>query len=233
MQALSGTIFSFTDLGEAFRFFANDPEDYVQSYWARSVLYEREELGFLAQILPKGLTILDIGSNLGNHAIAFAKVLKAKQVVCFEALQTCSDILGINASLNGVDHVLDLSYLKLGIGSEVGLSTSNTPAGNLGATSLGFASTGAGVTIPTLPIDALNLTAKIDFIKIDIEGAEIQALEGAKRLIGRWRPSMLIEVDNANLSSFDSWLQENDYRVTQRFKRYASNENFFVTPVIA
>lgn len=89
------------------------------------------------------------------------------------------------------------------------------------------------MTIPTLPIDALNLTAKIDFIKIDIEGAEIQALEGAKRLIGRWRPSMLIEVDNANLSSFDSWLQENDYRVTQRFKRYASNENFFVTPVIA
>lgn len=230
MQALNGTIFSFTDLGESFRFFANDPNDYVQSYWARHVLYEREEIGFLARTLPKGLTILDIGSNLGNHAIAFAKVLKAKRVICFEALPICAEILDINASLNDVEDTLDLSYLKLGIGNKLGLSSSKTPAGNIGATTLKLASTEVGATIPTLPVDALNLNAKVDFIKIDIEGTELHALEGARQLINSWRPSMLIEVDNTNLSGFDSWLQKNDYSITQRHKRYAGNENFFITP---
>ena len=231
MPALNGTIFSFADLGESFRFFANDPKDYVQSYWARSIFYEREEIGFLSQALPKGLTIVDIGSNLGNHAIAFAKILKAKRVVCFEALPICAEILSINASLNDVEHVLDLSYLKLGIGNKVGLSASNTPAGNIGATSLDFASSEARAMIPTLPVDALHLCEKVDFIKIDIEGAELRALEGAKNLINSWRPSMLIEVDNANLSGFDFWLQENNYRIAQRYKRYAGNENFFIAPV--
>jgi len=230
MQAINGTIFSFTDLGESFRFFANDPKDYVQSYWASHVLYEREEIGFLARTLPKDLTVLDIGSNLGNHAIAFAKVLKAKRVICFEALPICADILSINASLNDANKVLDLSYLKLGISNQVGLSASNTPVGNLGATSLGHASTEAGATIPTVPIDALNLAKKIDFIKIDIEGAELKALEGARKLIDSWRPSMLIEVDNANLSGFNFWLEENDYGITQRHRRYAGNENFFIAP---
>lgn len=231
MPSLSGTIFSFTDLGASFRFFANDPKDYVQSYWARNTLYEREEIDFLSQSLPKNLTILDIGSNLGNHAIAFAKILNAKRVICFEALPICADILSINASLNDVEDVLDLSYLKLGIGNKVGLSFSNTPAGNIGATSLEFASPEERAMIPMLPVDALHLRTKVDFIKIDIEGAELQALEGAKNLINSWRPNMLIEVDNANLSGFDSWLRENRYRITQRHKRYASNENFFIAPL--
>ena len=152
-------------------------------------------------------------------------------MVCFEAQPICADILSINASLNDVEDVLDLSYLKLGIGNKVGLSSSNTPAGNIGATSLEFASPEARAMIPTLPVDALHLRTKVDFIKIDIEGAELQALEGAKNLINSWRPSMLIEVDNANLSGFDSWLRENRYRITQRHKRYASNENFFIAPL--
>ena len=59
---------------------------------------------------------------------------------------------------------------------------------------------------------------------------ELQALEGARQLINSWRPSMLIEVDYTNLSGFNSWLQKNDYSITQRHKRYADNENFFITP---
>jgi FkbM family methyltransferase len=231
MQAMAGTIFAFTDLDESFRFFANDPDDYVQSYWGRGVLYEREELSFLAHTLPSGLVVLDIGSNLGNHAVFFAKALKAKRVVCFEALSSCANLLSINASLNDVSHILDLSYLKIGISNRPGLSLSSTPQGNLGATRLDFSSTQLGAGIPTLPIDALHLAEKIDFIKIDIEGAELRALEGAKCLIDRWRPPMLIEVDNVNLAAFHAWLDRNSYGISQRYKRYASNENFFIEPL--
>ena len=231
MQADKGTIFTFTDLGESFKFFANDPNDYVQSYWGRGVLYEREELSFLAHTLPSDLTILDVGSNLGNHAIFFAKALKAKRVVCFEALSSCANILSINASLNDVSKILDLSYLKIGISNKPGLSSSITPPGNLGATRLGFSSTQGEAVIPTLPLDALHLTEKIDFIKIDIEGAEMRALEGADNLINRCRPPILVEVDNDNLSAFQAWLNCKNYGINQRYKRYASNENFFILPL--
>ena len=118
MQTEKGTIFSFTDLGESYKFFANDPNDYIPSYWAQGMLYEREELSLLANILPSDLTILDIESNLGNHAIFFAKALKAKRVFCFEALPNCANILSINASLNNVSKKYS-TFLTLRLASAI------------------------------------------------------------------------------------------------------------------
>ena len=52
----------------------------------------------------------------------------------------------------------------------------------------------ASVELPCLPIDALGIEGPVDFLKCDTEGAEIETLRGAARLIDRDRPWLLVEV---------------------------------------
>ena len=85
--------------------------------------------------------------------------------------------------------------------------------------------------MPVLPLDCLNISEKIDFVKIDVEGAELRVLDGAQALIERSRPSMFVEVNNENLSGFAKMLEGMNYQVVYRNKRYAENENFLIAPV--
>ena len=52
--------------------------------------------------------------------------------------------------------------------------------------------------LPCLPIDALDIEGPVDFLKCDTEGAEVEVLRGAARLIARDRPWMLVEVHSAD-----------------------------------
>ena len=71
---------------------------------------------------------------------------------------------------------------------------------------------------------------QIDLMKIDVEGMEIDVLAGFAETVARHRPSVFAEVDNNNRAAFDDWVADNHYVVTERFKRYRSNENFMIIP---
>jgi hypothetical protein len=57
---------------------------------------------------------------------------------------------------------------------------------------------GGEKSIGVRSIDGLNLQEKITFIKMDIEGAEIDALIGAKETILRWKPKLAISIYHSN-----------------------------------
>jgi FkbM family methyltransferase len=58
-------------------------------------------------------------------------------------------------------------------------------------------STGS-LELPCLPIDALDIQGPVDFLKCDTEGAEVEVLRGAVRLIARDRPWLLVEVHSVD-----------------------------------
>jgi len=70
------------------------------------------------------------------------------------------------------------------------------------------------VVVPKLTIDAMNLP-RVDFIKIDIEGMEIEAIEGASRTIAASRPIMLIEKIKTDATQLGSLLQTLGYEVIE------------------
>jgi FkbM family methyltransferase len=86
-------------------------------------------------------------------------------------------------------------------------------------TSAYFAETGintgpriAYVELPCVPIDELNIGGPVDFLKCDTEGAEIEALRGAARLIARDRPWLLVEIHSiANYLTLTRMLSEWSY----------------------
>jgi len=232
-STLVGQICKFNDFGQNFCVFLTDPQDYIQQFWLRGELYEREELEVIRGIAPAGAVCLDIGSNVGNHAIFMAKVMHASKVYCFEALSVCSELIQINGLLNQCSEILDCSYLGLALGAEVEIARAIIPQGNIGATRFASDRQLDVTSVPVLPLDCLNINEKIDFVKIDIEGAELAVMDGMKQLIERCRPLIFVEVNNENLSGFEKMLEILSYQVAYRNKRYAENENFLIVPTSA
>ena len=235
---LKGSIVVFSDFNHRFSFFVERETDLIQNHHARGILYEREELQIIQRHGIGCSAFLDIGSNVGNHAIFIAKVLTAK-VFAFEANPYTARLLNTNVALNQLDDQIDTSFVGMGLGAQADVLKVGYPfVDNLGAARL--TETGRShdhIDYPTavvsvVPLDALNIRyrGRIGFIKLDVEGMEIGVLKGAAKFIADYRPTIFVEVDNENLAEFNQWSNEFQYVIVDRYKRYANNENFLITP---
>ena len=96
---------------------------------------------------------------------------------------------------------------------------------NLGATRMVADDDGA---IESMPLSEL-VTEPVDFIKIDVEGMEMQVLKGAAALIRRDRPTLMVEIGNDRLAVFEAWCKDSGYEVLRRFS-YVNAVNFILAP---
>ena len=64
----------------------------------------------------------------------------------------------------------------------------------------------AGGAVKSAPLDDL-IAGPVDFIKIDVEGMELEVLAGARGIIARSRPKIMIEVFRPQIPRFEQWLR--------------------------
>jgi len=179
----------------------------------RGLFFEQEELAFLAERLPRGLRIVDIGANTGNHTLFFASIMDAETVIPIEPLDRAAAAIRAVVLKNGLQNV-DLSLLGTALGAGRGrLRAIPSVTAGLGATH--FVSDPAG-TVPVAPLDKL-LAGRIDFMKIDAEGMEMQVLAGAARAIAVQHPMLYVEVVDEGVGEFMRWVDGNGYRVEKLF----------------
>lgn len=216
----------FNEFGENFSFYIDNEKDLIQSRHAKGRLYEREELEIILAHCMGARVCLDIGANVGNHAIFMAKVLKAETVYVFEANPSAANVLRRNIGCNGLADAIDTSFLGIGVGAmEATMRVYNPQLNNLGAARLKSDAQG-DIKIKT--IDSLAINKLPDFVKIDVEGMEIDVLKGMKRMIAQSRPRIFIEVNSDNMDVFHQWANDNCYKVIDSFTRYSSSNNFFL-----
>jgi FkbM family methyltransferase len=207
-------------------FFVKNNADVIQNRHFNGCFYEPEELAIIARHFKPGQSFLDVGSNVGNHAIYVAKFLGAHTVMVIEPNPYAVSILRVNLRLNMLTNVDD-RFLGLGFGDRDQTGVLEVPDNNLGGSKFRSQSDG-GIRI--VAGDTLLQGRKFDFIKIDVEGQEIEVLKGLQQTIAVAQPRIFIEVDNKNVDDFARWLSNNSYVLVERFRRYSSNENFLIMP---
>ena len=218
--------------GQPVQFFIANPRDEIQRVHATGRFYEEAELEIIRKWCPPGAVFLDIGSNVGNHAIYAAKFLHASHVVLCEPNPVAIEILMANLGLNGVLDRCDTSKLGFGIsdrdddGLVIRAHHRNLGGGRIEPSG---DDDGEGGGICVRRGDDLLADVTPDFVKIDVEGMEVAVLAGLSGLLERSRPTIFIEVDNQNRQAFFDWLKENSYTVRARHRRYRANENFLIT----
>ncbi|MDP1825637.1 MAG: FkbM family methyltransferase [Archangium sp.] len=158
----------------------------VYGEWAEA------ELELLSALLDPGAVALDVGANLGTHAISFAqRVGPAGAVFAFEPQRVMHQYLCTNATLNGITW---LHAVHGAVGAAAGgviiPDIDYGAPGNFGGLSLGAWT--EGETVPVFALDALGLP-RCSLLKIDVEGMEAQVLDGARNLIASSRPFIYLE----------------------------------------
>jgi FkbM family methyltransferase len=211
------------------QFFIGNPSDQIQATHLSGSLYEPEELSIVETHYVPGTTFVDIGSNVGNHALWAAKCLGAPRVIAFEPVLGQHTLLCANIALNDLSERIEVR--KIALSSRVGkarISKSFVVSKNSGRAWVSSTGLGEEVRMSTGDLELAD-TGPL-FIKLDVEGHEISALEGLQGTINKHRPRIFIEVDCINEKKFDEWLRANKYEKRDTFKRYEANCNYLVAP---
>ncbi len=171
------------------------------------------EIALMCALSRPGDVIVEVGANIGTHTIPLARHLTPKgRLVALEAQPVIAMLLEANLALNGIDWV---EVHLAGGGRQAGAmsvpAVDYPNAGNLGGVSL-VGAMGEGA-IPIETIDGLGLAPAL--IKIDVEGMELDVLEGAAATIEAHRPTLYVE-NNPPTPADDSvavllWLQRYGY----------------------
>ena len=164
-------------------------------------VYGRSEIGLIRKILS-GIskpTYIDVGANVGHHVLAVAEL--CGKVIAFEPFGPVRLKLEEKIEKNNLRGVRVFPY---GLSSGRGLLPFSEPVGrNLGTGSFCSSSEiGERLMLPVVAgDDALEhlMLPSIDFIKIDVEGAEEDVLRGLRNTLHRYQPIVLFETLRNNL----------------------------------
>jgi FkbM family methyltransferase len=177
-------------------------------FWPNIERYEPDVCGLLQQVLKPGGTFIDCGANVGFFSIqAGALVGKTGTVISIEANPHTYEFLGRNLQANGFGLPIHCA-LTLQTGEvELFVPGSWDVYSSLRADGLveGTADHSYKVKARTLDDVVAELAlAKIDLVKIDIEGGELDVLRSAPNVLSVMRPMFVIEYGVNTWASFDA-----------------------------
>lgn len=178
-----------------FRIFA-DPDDLQIGRHVLTGAYEPEVEAVFRAVLRPGMAVVDIGANIGFFTMLSAALVgPAGAVLAIEPNPANARLMEASRRLNGFGHV---TPAQVAAGRAIGLLMLNTTHSN-GTTAEPGADQDqllAANTVPCVPVDTLVAgwrSPPVGLIKVDVEGAEYNALLGAEGLITRDRPTLVSE----------------------------------------
>jgi FkbM family methyltransferase len=153
-------------------------------------------LEFADRFVVQGDVVFDCGASQGIYSCAFGALVGASgRVYSFEPQAHGVDVVRGNARLNEFSHIHVEQAAVFDRDGEAVLDTTKGAVAASIVRDLGQLST---VRVPTITLTTFAKRVgleRLDFIKMDVEGAEYAALRGAEPLIAKYKPKIAIEAD--------------------------------------
>lgn len=170
----------------------------IESSYASFTEVERAERIFYLETLREGMTVFDVGANVGELTLLFSRFVGEGGIVhafepgsaCFERLKAVCHAASLrNVRLNQLALAEEEGTVGLHIYDDDHLSWSTRAARPLENYGINVKPQ-ATEEVPAMTVDFYcerESVAQIDLLKIDVEGAELQALVGARRMLSEKR----------------------------------------------
>lgn len=167
--------------------------------------YESEELAMQISLIEDGQNVFDIGGNFGWYALHIAKKFPASEIFSFEPIPSTFRYLNENVTLNRLSNIKTFNY---GLSDDEGkFDFYFDPELSVNA-SLANVSEKENIRSVECIVRKLDSITdfnevRIDFIKCDVEGAELQAFKGAENSIRKNLPVIFTEMLRKWTSKFN------------------------------
>ncbi len=187
------------------------PRCYLQiqtNYWVRKlrrVWYESENMAFLRSYLKAGSICIDVGANVGQYCYELSNITGPQgAVIAFEPVKYTYQLLKAIKDKLKLDNV---QIYNLGLGETSATLPITVIADSWGVPNLGLSHLGTSQDANIYSVEPVRIESldRLDetllhlnscaFIKIDVEGAECQVLKGARHLLQKYHPLILMEVN--------------------------------------
>ena len=216
--------------------FAGDDVEYVSTFGVEVAIdkvdpsvgapvrlgaYEPHLVDFYRSKLRAGMTFVDVGANIGTYSMLAASLVGAEgRVLSFEPNSENCRLVLLGARKNGFRNI---RLFPVALGKEAGHVLFVTHIGSNGglmSAAEGSLTNPSCVVVPTMCLDDM-VCGPVDFIKIDVEGAEGLVVQGAMALIEKCRPvitsefslEMLPRISGISGLEYLRWFENLGYRV--------------------
>lgn len=212
----------------------NCENDVVANAIKNAVLFDESIYDIAKSYIKKDTILLDIGSNFGQMAIEIAKNYPEVDVYGFDAQKLVFDVLQKNIHANKLKNVkvhFNAVYNENGkvflfpVSDLQRFPTYGSYGLDLNATE--------GIAVESLTIDSLNFEKPICFMKIDIQGSDLAALQGARQTIAKNQMPIIFEYEEQFQNEFNTSFQ--DYvefveSINYRFLKTVDLINYLIVP---
>ncbi len=189
--------------------------------------YEPEKSGAIRAHVKPGDVVFDIGAHVGYFTVLMSeRAGPGGRIFAFEPRPLNQRFLARHLRVNGCTNV---EVFPTSVGDREGPARLDTSTG----TGTGRISPTGQVPVQMLTIDGLVESGRLpppDFVKIDVEGGEMDVLRGARETLERYRPLMVLATHGDEIDAeCHAFLEELDYSL-EDLGQVKGDVEYLVTP---
>ena len=192
-------------------------EDRGRNRGGRGLFLYRENIEDLLlfgdRFIRVGDVCIDAGANQGQYTLAFLSIVgKQGKVVAIEPMEYACNIIAEQVALNDFPQP---AIVQAALSEAPGTAVLDLSKGVVSASIKRDFGGSETLAVKTVSIDQLarDLALKrVDFIKLDIEGAELEGLRGAREVLTKHHPVVCLEVIGEELTVLAEFLRNFGYR---------------------
>lgn len=184
---------------------------YVSDFIERiHLVFEHEIINtVLKPLIERSKYIVDVGANIGCHTVSYAKFNPDCKIWAFEPQSKLFDILCSNIELNEIKS--QVTAFNVGLAEKPGtlnlctleqMYVPDKEGHNRGGAQIGK----GGESMEIITLDSLDLPG-LDFMKIDVEGAEGLVIQGASETLKKYKPMVFFEHNAVRINPEDVGLE--------------------------
>lgn len=175
-----------------------DPEDkrFIPVEILNFKATEAMENELIMQLVLHCRVVVDVGANIGWYTLNFGKISNIDKIIAFEPIPYTFGYLKRHLELNGVGNA---EIFNVGLSNEIGEKDFFWTTEETGSSSMVNIRERANIDMVRCRLNTLDnfmseREESIDFMKIDVEGAELFVIQGALRCISKFRPIIFSEL---------------------------------------
>tara|TARA_Y100000034_G_C6780767_1_gene348960 strand:- start:65 stop:709 length:645 start_codon:yes stop_codon:yes gene_type:complete len=154
--------------------------------------WEKETTETVVSKVKEKMNILDVGADIGYYSLLFSKLVGNNGMIySFEPIPEAKGYLDVNICLN---NIMNVKSYEFALFDEEGFSYIEDPFGKSRLNNNPDMQNYDSIRVQTKKFDSLKINSRIDLIKIDVEGSEMNVLTGMKETIKKYHPIILLEL---------------------------------------